>query len=190
LSTTYTGVPGNISALTPVTATIPADGDALSAASVNTPLQKLADYVAFLEQQAGLTAFHFVGNPGNTASTTYYAWAGLSQGAVATAPTASAKGQTQLYVPFAGVIRKFMLRTAQTTVGGTVIVTLNNVSTGQTLGLYTLAAGTIASFLTAFTAGGISAVSAGDVIDISIANQSGVSTSIGLTGIVVAFSAA
>ena len=53
MSSTYTAVPGNIGAIAPVTVTIPADGDALSVASVNAALQKLADYVAYLETKLG-----------------------------------------------------------------------------------------------------------------------------------------
>src|SRR5258708_7724157 len=46
MSSTYTGVGSNVTPSTSPTETIPADGDALTAASSNVTTQKLLDYVA------------------------------------------------------------------------------------------------------------------------------------------------
>lgn len=46
MSTPYSGIPSNVSLGSPISITVPADGDPDSAATVNVPLQKLADYIA------------------------------------------------------------------------------------------------------------------------------------------------
>jgi hypothetical protein len=54
LSTTYSGVPGNVSLGSVVQVTIPQDGvDTEGVASVNTPFQKIADYLEYLRNGSG-----------------------------------------------------------------------------------------------------------------------------------------
>lgn len=57
MSSTYNGNPANISVGTAFSETIPADGDALAAASVNTPLQKIADLVEAIRQGVATVGF-------------------------------------------------------------------------------------------------------------------------------------
>lgn len=51
MASTYTAVPANVSLTTPVAETLPSDGDPLGVASVNSALQKLADYTEALRQR-------------------------------------------------------------------------------------------------------------------------------------------
>jgi hypothetical protein len=52
MSTIYTGVPANFLRTPTVSTSLPADGDPGNAASIGTPLQKLLDYVAWLQANA------------------------------------------------------------------------------------------------------------------------------------------
>jgi hypothetical protein len=52
MSSTYTGVPGNVSLGSAVQETIPGDGDARSASATNVGMQKLADYLEATRQVA------------------------------------------------------------------------------------------------------------------------------------------
>lgn len=54
MPTTYTGVEGNVTAdRADVTASLPVDGDPRNASSVNTPLQRLADFMQRVRKKAG-----------------------------------------------------------------------------------------------------------------------------------------
>lgn len=187
MSTTYNGsaAGGPLNAV--VSITIPADGvDTLGVASVNTPLQKAADYLEAVRQATAYACFSYVGNPGNAASTNYFAWAASSQGAVAANPTAGANGQTRHIIPFAGVFRKIAIRTTNATVGGTIIIAVFNQSVGVNIATITLNAGTAAGTFTAFVAG-TTAIALGDVVEVQIQNQGGVTTSLGLSLITLGF---
>lgn len=190
MSSTYTGLASNIGAASPVTLTIPSDGDALSAASVDVALQKLADYVAFQATQFSLLSHQFIGNPGNTASTSYQAWAAASQAAVATNPTTPSEGQCLYYPGFAGKIRGLAVVTGQLTAGGTVTVSINFIhpgggTTGPGISV-AIPSGTAS--LTAFTSSSTGSFLATDSIAVQISNGAGVSASIGLSRIAVLIS--
>lgn len=57
MPSTYSGVPASGAVAPAVSITEPADGDAMSAASVNTALEKLSDHVAFLQMSDGTTTY-------------------------------------------------------------------------------------------------------------------------------------
>jgi len=124
--------------------------------------------------------FTYVGNPGNAASTNYFAWAGASQGAPATNGTARANGQTTHMVAVTGGNGAIRVRTGQLTAGGTVTIQpmINGVPTGGTI---SIPAGTAAgtSFTLTFGAGNL--VSQGDILELEIINGAGVTASIGLS---------
>src|SRR6266436_7791754 len=113
MSTLYTGNAGNVSLGSAISTTIPADGDALTAASVNTALQKVDDYLAAFRQTVNPGILIWNSFLSGVASSTTYRLTTAYPGAVL-APTADTVGQTQIVAPTAGTIRNFEYRTSQT----------------------------------------------------------------------------
>jgi hypothetical protein len=175
LSSTYTGNAGNIGALTPVTATIPADGDTRVVASVNVALQKLTDYIAYLETQLSPAVVPFGANGvPSTASTEYWMWlAGL--GGTGAPGTASASGRTRFNSMAAGRVVGFSYGFSGTTAGGLIVVGVRK-SGGAATTAATITAGTAAG-----QSGGTLNISftSNDYLEVTIANGSGVSAGVG-----------
>jgi len=174
MSTVYTGVPGNIGALTPVTATIPADGvDPLSAASVNAALQKLTDYIAYLETISGPALLQFGGIPGTATSASYFATlAGYGNGAMPV--TSGVANGTLITLPVACRITGMWLAFTNTTINAGTIsfqAFINGAAAGPFIAL--APAGVAPAN---FTAVGTIAVPAGQSIGVRVFNNAGVTT--------------
>src|SRR6266851_3249658 len=135
-------------------------------------------------ERSGFTYLTYVGNPGNVASTTYFAWGATSQGAPAVNPTAKAFGQTSHMGGFGGTAYQLSVKTGQATVGGTVTVELHvtTFDPGPIM-LITIPAGTAAGAVFSVTTP--TAFNQFDEIYVKIINGAGVTTSIGISPISV-----
>jgi hypothetical protein len=188
--TPYTGNAGNVSLGSAVSISIPQDGvDSLAVSTVNTPMQKEADYLEALHQNYSGAIVTFVANPGNAANTGYWAWIAGSQAAVALNPTTDqGVGQNRILIPFSGSLRGFKFKTGQTTAGNPVTVQVNNI-TQSTLSQFVVSTGTVAGTLGGNSGGALFGVAAGDLVSVQINNAVGVTASIGLTPISLYFGA-
>jgi hypothetical protein len=136
------------------------------------------------------TALTYVGNPGNVASTAYYAWAATTTTAGSpptngsTPATGWQTGQTTHMVGLAGVVQQLAIRTGVLTVGGAVTVTLMKNGIAVPGFSQVIPAGTAQG--TIYTvAPGPQAVAVGDLLEVQIANGVGVTQSIGVSPITV-----
>lgn len=194
MSSVYTGLGGNVGALSfAPTTTIPADGDADNAASFNTAFQKLTDYVAAIAAQAGQGFLWFLINPGNVASTTYYAWACASLGTATPAvnPTATTPGATSYLSPRSGSAPqpgRIALRGISISGGGSVVVggtvTIEVYTGGSATGIKDVVIATQNASGGTFTDTGAGSTAgfvpgALNSIELRISNGVGVTTSVG-----------
>jgi hypothetical protein len=169
MSTTYTGVPGNVTASAAPTTTIPQDAvDSLNAASVNVALQKLTDYVAQIESQAGAGCLLFGGTNSNVASTTTFMLVGGGSAAATAAGQTFALGSA-LALASTVVVRGFSFVTTVATVGGTITFTVMDNGVATAIALPAGAGSTGAIF------SGIVSISSLHLISVRIANGVGVS---------------
>lgn len=175
MSTTYTGVAGNVSLSAAPQLTIPSDGDTLAVASVDVGLQKLTDFVDYFRQHlfTPLSCNATTAVP-NTASTIYSLWAFGFSTAV---PAVSGVGSvgTDFILPFACRIAFYSLTTGQTTAGGTTTLQVNQGGTRTTIA--SLPSGTGAGGPTSATVN--VALSSGTDTKIEVSNGAGMTASIG-----------
>ncbi len=174
MSTLYTGNAGNVSLGSAISTTIPADGDALTAASVNTALQKVDDYLAAFRQTVNPGILIWNSFLSGDASSTTYRLTTAYPGAVL-APTADTVGQTQIVAPTAGTIRNFEYRTSQTNpqnaASNSVVISLTINGVIQAGMQITIPFGNGPSV---FSTTGAVAVNAGDLLGIAHAVGAGV----------------
>lgn len=171
MATTYTGSAAGGSFATAAQISIPQDAvETLGVASVNVPLQKIADYIANLSQMG--TTLAFGGIAGNVASTNYVAWiAGYSLAAMGT--TVGAFGAFVL-MPLAGRILGMSAMGTNGMAGGSCIVqtTVAGADSGPSITLTAAQAGNAT-----FTGAVSFAASTG--IGVRCRNQAGVTTGLG-----------
>jgi hypothetical protein len=165
MSSLYTGVPGNIVALTPVTTTIPADGDPRNVASTNAAFQKLTDYIAYLETICGaVLVWSSSGNPANTTANM------LWPGGGATPYTGGASATFGLMMPATGKLSLLrVLHNNGSVTAGTVYTVLKAGSATAITCTVAAGNGAGASDLTHSVA-----VNAGDVITVQSQGQASI----------------
>jgi hypothetical protein len=180
MGTAYTGVPAHISLASPVSITVPADGDGDLALTFDVPLQALADYVEALRAgNAAPAVLNWPGAIGTPPNPVTYRLSNDFTGT--TPPTGDIPGQTQRIAPLAGRIHTLTFRspTAQTaTIDATITISLTVNGTIQT-GLQIVVAPHTATgpVYTVNSAAGI-AVAQGDLIGVAFV----VSGAAGVTG--------
>jgi hypothetical protein len=172
MSTTYTGVPANVTASAAPTTTIPQDAvDSLNAASLNVALQKLTDYIAQIETQAGFTIITFGGIAGNTV-TTYACWQGGYRVDAMNTGVPNSIGNV-IQVPFGYRIAGIAVHFANLMVGGSMTAQGYDATGGGVIGpSVTVNAGSRAGNSTASPA----SMAANRLIGMQITNNAGVTT--------------